>query len=384
MALSDAGGVATARAAAERLIVLAAGTRARREAERERAARAARAADWAWTARMLAERRLLPTLGPRLWDLSAGAAGADFLDATTAAIAATRRQETLLRAVSGRLCAALADAGIRHAVVKGPQLGDVLYGEPGRRPSSDVDALVPRADLFAAVEVARGLGYAVPAEPEFRAAALPRLHFSLVHAKGMLPPVELHWRIHWYEEKFAERLLPPAGAARDWRPEAADELAALLLFYARDGLLGLRYPTDIAAWWDRRGAALGTAGPATVAARHPALRSALAAAAGAAERITGAPLATLAPAAPASLRRRAALRLARPLPHSGGVQVYAEMGLVDGLLAPPGGLGQFLERQFRAPTRQRRGAGAWPGAGVLHGAGKLGRYARALAAPRTF
>ncbi len=34
--------------------------------------------------------------------------------------------------------------------------------------------------------------------------------------------------------------------------QPADGLAALTLFYARDGFAGLRMPADAAAWWDAR------------------------------------------------------------------------------------------------------------------------------------
>lgn len=52
----------------------------------------------------------------------------------------------------------------------------------------------------------------------------------LVHERGELPLVELHWRMHWYEQDFArERLLPPAeDPMGDWRPAPVDELATLL------------------------------------------------------------------------------------------------------------------------------------------------------------
>ena len=84
---------------------------------------------------------------------------------------------------------------------------------------------------------------------------LPLLHFVLVHERGELPPVELHWRVHWYEQRFArERLLPPtAGQEGQWRPAPADELTSLLLFYARDGFIDLRLATDLGAWWDVHG-----------------------------------------------------------------------------------------------------------------------------------
>src|SRR4029079_8012665 len=86
-----------------------------------------------------------------------------------------------------------------------------------------------------------------------RRARLPRLHRELFHET--LPPLELHWRIHWYEESFAAAALARAQPTNEgWRRlQPADELASLLLFLARDGFAGLRQTVDVAAWW----AALG-------------------------------------------------------------------------------------------------------------------------------
>ncbi len=41
-----------------------------------------------------------------------------------------------------------------------------------------------------------------------------------------------------------------------------------------------------------------------------------------------------------------AVRLANPNPHSSPSQLYADMGLIDGLLAPAGGFGAFVRRQL--------------------------------------
>ncbi|MGZ4330333.1 MAG: hypothetical protein ACXVXL_20250 [Solirubrobacteraceae bacterium] len=70
-----------------------------------------------------------------------------------------------------------------------------------------------------------------------------------------MPRVELHWRVHWYEDRFAADALEPAErpvARAPLRMLPADGLATLTLIYARDGLSGLRTPADIAAWWDTR------------------------------------------------------------------------------------------------------------------------------------
>ena len=243
----------------------------------------------------------------------------------------------------------LADAGIRCAPLKGPLLGEAIYGDPGRRLSGDIDLLVAPEQLQAAVEVVRGLGYGAPTD-YVGECGMPLLHFVLTHERGELPPVELHWRVHWYERSFAsERLLPPSvEVAVDWRPAPADELAALLLFYARDGFVGLRLASDLGAWWDVYEPEL-PAGALGGAARRLSRAGARDAhcgesggegrgAAGGADRSAG--------ARKLGVRQRVAVRLANPNPHSSQSQLYADMGLIDGLLAPAGGFGAFVRRQL--------------------------------------
>ncbi len=130
----------------------------------------------------------------------------------------------------------------------------------------------------------RGLGYGAPTD-HIQECGLPLLHFVLTHERGELPPVELHWRVHWYERAFArERPLPPSAVAGDWRPAPADELAALLLFYASDGFVGLRLASDLGAWWDAYGAELRADGLEELLRSYPALAPVLPTAARAAER----------------------------------------------------------------------------------------------------
>ncbi len=49
------------------------------------------------------------------------------------------------------------------------------------------------------------------------------------------------------------------------------------------------------------------------------------------------------------LRERMAVRLANPNPHSSRSQLYADMGLIDGLLMPPGGFSAFVRRNVLPP-----------------------------------
>ena len=342
--------------------------------------------DWLRLTETLRQRRLLPALGPRILDMAEGRASDDFAAAVEQAITIGRRHGAFLQLISQRAMDALADAGIRSAAIKGPLLGEAIYSDPGRRLSSDIDLLVAMEQLHAAVEVVRQLGYAAPTD-YVQGSGLPLLHFTLVHERRELPLVELHWRVHWYERDFArERLLPSTCDQQDgWRPALADELAALLLFYARDGFVDLRLASDLSAWWDIYGADLPLGALDELLSVYPALARVIPAAVKAAENAVGLPAAQIIRRMPKlDLRERTAVRLANPNPHASQSQLYAEVGLIDGLLMPRGGLGAFIRRQVilppevldeldrRAPKRRARSS-------LGRGAGMLGRYGLAAA-----
>jgi hypothetical protein len=347
------------------LMLIAVGIAARREAMREQAGSLAERIDWGRFAQTLRARRLLASLGSHVLELTGEAASDAFATDVAQAIESGRRQGTFLQLVAMRAISTLAEAGIRSTPLKGPILGEAIYGDVGRRWSSDVDLLVPVDRLRDAVAALATMGYRPPSD-HVDAHGLPLLHFSLAHEDERLPQLELHWRVHWYERQFAqERLLAPPDTASDgWRPAPVDELAALLLFYARDGFIDLRLATDLSAWWDTLG---GRASPGFLSAvvdRYPALGRALAASASAAERIAGLPAAMLG-LPRLGWRERAAVRLANPHPHSSHPQLYADVSLIDGLLAPAGGMPAFARRQLLPPrevlrqraqlTRSRRG-----------------------------
>jgi hypothetical protein len=337
--------------AERQLILFSAGTSTRRESMREQASRLVKDVDWLRLTETLRLRRLLPLLGPRIVELAQGRASEDFAAAVEEAIVAGRRQGTCQQLFGGHVMDALADADIRCTPLKGPWLGEAIYGDPGRRLSVDIDLLVAPEQLSSAVEVVRGLGYGVPTDP-VDTDGLPLLHFALAHERRELPPVELHWRIHWYEQSFAhERLLAPVEAPLgDWRPAPADELAALLLFYARDGFVDLRLATDLSAWWDTFGAVMPPGALDELIGAYPALSRAILGAVEAAERIVGLPATEIVGSMPElGLRNRLAVRLANPNPHTSGSQLHAEMGFIDGLLTPPGDLGAFIRRQVLLP-----------------------------------
>jgi len=243
-------------------------------------------------------------------------------------------------------------AGVPTLALKGASLARRLYGDASLRTSNDIDLLVVPEQLAQATAKLLGHGYRLAPSSPPSAVGLPPLHHTLEPETPGRPPIDLHWRVHWYECAFSKALLARSRCENDGlrRPAAPDELASLLLFYARDGFLGLRYAADIGAWWDRHGADLPSGGLEPIAAAHPELRPALTAAAIQAERLVGVPRTRVMPASACADRR---VGLAVRLSNWAGVaeidQRIADQVLVDLLLTPPGGRAAFA-RRFLMPS----------------------------------
>jgi hypothetical protein len=372
--------------AEQQLTLLCAGTALRRRELGERASRLTSEVDWTRLAEMLRARKLLPTLGPRVAELADKRVPGDFRSAVDQAIEAGRRQGAFLQLVSLRAVAVLAEAGIRASALKGPLLGEALYGDPGRRLSGDIDLLVAPEQLQTAADVIRELGYEAPTD-YVDDRGLPLLHLVLLHERGELPPIELHWRVHWYERGFArDRLLPSSvDLTGRWRPAPVDELAALLLFYARDGFIDLRLATDVGAWWDAYGFELPADALPELMRDYPELERVVPAAVKVAENTVGLPAAKIVGGMPKlGLRERVAVRLANPNPRSSQSQLYADVGLVDGLLTPSGGFRAFVQRQVLPPAevleqQAEHGERRRARSSVGRCAGMLGRYSLRIA-----
>lgn len=333
-----------------RLIALSAGTQAAREAARDEADKLVELVEWPLLARRLQSRRLLPLLGERIVALAGPRAPDSFVEAADAAIRECSERDRWVELISIHLTDVLRAEGIPSLPLKGPILGKALYGALGRRPSGDIDLLVAREDLPGAIEAAGRLGYGSP--DQTNAEGVPLLHVRLDHAANALPPLELHWRVHWYEARFSRELLfRSVDATGPGRPAPlAHELASLLLFYARDGFVDLRLACDIATWWDVFGSDLEPAAMSAIIDGYPELERALLAAVEVANRVVGLPGPALVAERHRPERRvRLAERLANPEGHGSRQQLVADVWLVDWLLTPPGGRGDCIWRQLHAP-----------------------------------
>jgi hypothetical protein len=246
----------------------------------------------------------------------------------------------------------LTSAGIRAVSLKGSLLARELYHDVGARSSIDIDILIAPEDLRDAAAVLSGLGWRLQSDA-WRADGLPVLHETLVHPS--LPLVELHWRVHWYERQFASDALARAEPSAPGEPlqmQPMDGLTALMLFYARDGFAGLRFPTDAATWWDVRCSQSDTPPPMdAILERYPDLAGPVRVASVLLCDLVGVPtrLPTELP-----FGWRIAAELASPFVEAGPEQNVANAALADLLLAPGSARGDAMRRlKHNAPVNAR-------------------------------
>ncbi len=245
--------------------------------------------------------------------------------------------------------AILEQAGIRALALKGSVLARELYDDVAARSSGDIDVLVAAEDLTPAIKVVEKMGWCFE-NPVSRLSRLPVLHETLTHPT--LPRVELHWRVHWYETRFSTDALERAERPAAHQPLVmlpADGLAALTLFYQRDGFSGLRMAADVAAWWDAK-----CAGPSadqligSVANTYPELSAPLWVGTQLLGSLVGLPTRFHG----GSFRWRVASELAAPFFAGAPAQLGANASLVDLLLAPHGSRAHALRRETQKIPEQ--------------------------------
>ena len=328
------------------LLRLLSGTQARRASLIQPIRAALARADLDRLALDLADRRVLPLIGGRAIEIAPDLCPDGFRSAVAAAHAAARARGLAIDAETRRVVDELARHDISALPLKGPLLADAAHGDIGLRESGDIDLLVARERIGKAARILEADGLGRPVDP-IRRNGLPDLHLSF-RPPGR-PAVELHWRVHWYEEEFSAELLARARPAPDGllRAAPADLAVCLLLFYARDGFHGVRLAADIAGWWDRNGAALPPRPLEDIARRHRGIARSLTAAATAVDQLTGVPArAWLGDAAARGRSVQMAVRLADWTQAGDRDQMAANISLADALLAPHGALPDFARREL--------------------------------------
>jgi hypothetical protein len=347
------GGISASASPEAALALLLVGTAGRRAAAAADIRALAARADLAKLTRRLMLQGHLGLAGSRLDAIEGGRLPRSFREAVDRSVEVTRRRGAVQATIAMRWTEKLEAAGIACLPIKGPLLGQRLFGDLGLRASGDVDLLVAPGDLWETAAIVRADGFAAPRD-RLSADGLPERHLHLDDPSGRLDAVEVHWRIHWYERAFSADVL--ARSARDDAglrvAQPADELAALLLFLARESFLGLRPLSDIAAWWDAFGDRLPPLALQPAVESYPELRFALATAAEVAGRLVGLPAERLLDLEPARApRSRAAARLVN-WDLSGSLRDKETIfQLVDWLLTPRGQRAVTLRRHlFRDPN----------------------------------
>jgi hypothetical protein len=139
-----------------------------------------------------ATRRLLPLLGANL-----GRLGIE--DPLLAPIESLRRETAernrRLFDAGRRLLTALAEASIDALVLKGGALVSLGYHDPGVRPMSDLDIVVPTRRARAALEALARAGWT--ARDPVTEAFLRMQHATDIFEAGTSLKCDLHWHVYW-------------------------------------------------------------------------------------------------------------------------------------------------------------------------------------------
>ena len=336
--------------AEQELTLLLCGTEARRRDHWHRIEALVDQVDLDFLSALLNRQGLLPLGISRLLETVPDAIPGEVREGFAELTEPASRRGLILEALAQQYQADLERAGVAALPLKGPLLSRELYGDPGIRSAVDLDFLVAPEHLDLAARTIAERGYSLQPDA-YQTNGLPRLHHLLTHDAGQLLPVELHWRIHWYETRFSRDMLDRSIdtlEGRCARPE--DELASLLLFYSRDGFVGLRLAADIAAWWDLHGQRTKTPMLDGTADDYPELRDSLVVTARVLEDLVGIPRDSLLADSQHSTRRQ---RIAARLVNWEGIgdrdQVSANITFVDWLVAPRGGWREFARRWLVPP-----------------------------------
>jgi len=173
-------------------------------------------------------------------------------------------QDEAIKAALQEIAVTLNHQAINYCLLKGPVLGQILYGNSALRPSKDLDILIGQEHVGAVINLLEGLGFEV--EKVFKALKVAdweaffkrEYHISLYKGRVM---VELHWRLmsskHPVVDGFRTDTLLRQTVARDYegitvstlRPE--DEFVYLVIHGAVHCWFRLRWLNDIVRYLEK-------------------------------------------------------------------------------------------------------------------------------------
>lgn len=139
-------------------------------------------------------------------------------EAVLARLARERRHRAIHQVEIERAVTALSGAGIPTAVLKGPPLALEIYEDPVDREFRDIDLLVPRERVDAALEALRPLGYGIAVPPRV-ARVYRRHHFHWLLGGPGKPMLELHWDLARPDDPFRPDPARVLEEARAFTPE---------------------------------------------------------------------------------------------------------------------------------------------------------------------
>ena len=228
-----------------------------------------RGADWPALADAASHLGLLGHLALRWDDLRHAGAPADWLAHSAEAWRGQAAFNLLLAHTETELLAAFASRGIGAIPLKGVSLSRILYGSPAVRSTTDLDLLIPSAQMSAAAEMLEERGYrsSLPRALLSRRAFLAHTdeHTSetvyVAEAGGIPLQVELHWKILPLPEETVwsglTKYAAPGGRVRGLPP--ALYLLYLCAHLSGHGWRSLHWLADIAAFLEKFANRLDTA-----------------------------------------------------------------------------------------------------------------------------
>ena len=161
-----------------------------------------REVDWSYLIRLAERHCTAPLLSHALESCASGRVPDDARAGLTEHLRGiTFRSEQLSDALSA-LIERFATGGVEAIPLKGPALGELLYGDSSLRPCRDLDVLVRPEQLGEALDLCSGLGYelasqerAVPTRDTGALAAVMRRDYNLSLTRGGSGiALEVHWR----------------------------------------------------------------------------------------------------------------------------------------------------------------------------------------------